>query len=494
MIKQFSADETHEYYLHNIGARRFVLFVICIGSMLGPFALTSVNLALPTIALDLNANAVIVSWMAIGFLLSSVMFMLPIGKLSDRYGRKRFYFWGVLSNVIISSIASFAPNMEWLLVCRLFQGLSMAMVFGSGMAIVSSIYPPSERGSAIGLYIASVYAALTISPILGGWVTEIFGWRSVFWIQVPPSILTILMMLTVKGEWRDPVEKPFDWTGSLIFACWAGTLVYGLSGLPKAGSVVTFVLSFAYFWLFVFHQKRIAYPLVNIQLIQENRIFSFSLLAAVLIYAASYPLSFLLSLFLQFVLNYSPVDAGSVLLLQALIMALVSPFSGKLADRFEARHISTLGCILMALGFFEISFISMLGSSSNVITIGLLLIGLGFGLFSTPNINAAMSSVPRTDVGFASASINLARTIGNLFGMSLVGLLIYTFIGANTFTVEKAGELTSTLLIWVYIAIACAICAAFLSALRGKPEKDRDPELGEELDKDLDRKCDDLII
>jgi len=221
MSKSLSLDETHQYYLTNKAARRFLLLAICLGSMLGPFAMASVNLALPAIALDLNANAVLVSWMPTGFLLSAVMFMLPTGKLADRYGRKRFYFLGILSNGVLSVLASFGQSIEWLLMCRMLQGISMSMVFGSGMAIVSSVYPASERGSAIGLYAASVYTALTLSPVIGGWFTEILGWRSVFWMQTPPSIAVILMLFFIKGEWRDPVKKPFDWTGSLIFALWA---------------------------------------------------------------------------------------------------------------------------------------------------------------------------------------------------------------------------------------------------------------------------------
>ena len=471
MKPQLTLDETHDYYLTHRASRRFVLLSICLGSMLGPFALASVNLALPTIALELNADAVIVSWMPTGFLLSSVMCMLPIGKLSDRYGRKRFYFWGVLATGLFSLLASVGPSMEWLLICRILQGISMSMVFGSGMAILSSIYPASERGSAIGLYAASVYIALTISPAIGGWMTELLSWRSVFWIQAPPAVVVTLMLFKVKGEWKDPVAKPFDWTGSIIFAFWAGTLVYGLSGLPRPSSVITLVLSFAYFWLFIFHQNRIEHPLIRPGMFRENRMFSFSLLAALLAYGATYPMAFLLSLFLQIALGYSPISAANILLLQAMITAFIAPFSGRLSDRFDAGRMATLGCVLMTLGFIQLSFVSTGPRSAEVITVGLVLLGVGFGLFSTPNMNAAMSEISESDIGVASASVNLARTMGNMLGMSLVSLLIYNLIGANEFASDQTDELTSTLRIWVYASIVFTLFSATLSFFRGKMKR-----------------------
>lgn len=467
-MHSLTQDQLNEYYFANKAARRFVLLAICLGSMLAPFALASVNLALPVIALDLNANAVIVSWMPTGFLMTSVMSMLPIGKLSDRYGRKRFYFLGVLFTGVFSVLASLGQTMEWLLFCRLLQGISMSMVFASGMAIITSVYPDSERGAAIGLYAASVYLALTLSPVVGGWVTEAFGWRAVFWIQAPPALMVILMLMTIKGEWRDPLIKPFDWTGAVIFAVWIGTLVYGLSGLPKLSSVVTLAISVPYLWLFLYHQKRIKHPLVNLGMFKKNRVFSFSLLASALTYGACYPLSFLLSLFLQLALGYSPLEAGKLLLLQSLVMAIIAPIAGKLSDRFDAGLISTLGCMIMTLGFIGMSFVSEQAESAKVIAAGLIFIGFGFGLFSTPNINATMSAVPKSEVGVASASVNLARVIGNMLGMSFVSLLIYNLIGANEFTYGQTQELTSTVKIWTYLSIIFSLVALTLSYARGK--------------------------
>lgn len=468
---ELSVSETVEYYKDNNPARRRALFAICLGTMLGPFALASVNLALPTIALALKANAVIVSWMPTGFLLSSVMLMLPMGSLADRYGRKRFYFWGVLSTGILSVAASFGQTMEWLLFCRVLQGISMAMVFGSGMAIVTSIYPANKRGAAMGLYSASVYVALTLSPVLGGWITELLGWRSVFWIPAPISFVVVVLLFGIKGEWKNTLAIPFDWTGSLIFACWAGSLVYGLAGLPKVDSILTLLLSGAFMWLFIYHQNRIKHPLIRPKMFMESRIFSFSLMAASLMYAASYPCIFLLSLYLQLALGYSPIEAGNFMLLQPMMMAILAPFAGRLSDRFEARLISTIGCMLMAMGFFQISRVTYDGNTTSLI-MGLLLVGLGFGFFTTPNNNAAMGSIKKSELGIGAASVNLARTIGNMVGISLVGLLIYNLIGASEFDAGNVHELAKMVRIWMFVSIGFALVSAVFSFSRGKMSRE----------------------
>lgn len=466
--RQLTASETAEYYGNSKAARSFALLTICLGTTLGPIALATVNLALPTIALDLNADAVIVSWMPIGFLLSSVMVMLPMGKLADIYGRKFFYFWGVLITGLLSIAASFGQNMEWLLFCRVLQGISMSMIFGSGMAILTSIYPAKDRGAALGIYSASVYLALTVSPVIGGWITELLGWRAVFWAQAPLSLVVlILMRLAIKGEWKNPERTPFDWTGSAIFACWAGTLVFGLTGLPKTSSIITLAISFPYLWLFLYHQNRVEHPLIRPSMFRQNRIFSFSLAAGTLMYSASYPIGFLLSLFIQLAMGLPPGETGTVLLIQPLVMAITAPLAGRISDRIEARYISTAGCCLMACGYFLISRVEP-GQGAGALFVGQIMMGFGFGLFSTPNNNAAMSSISKSDLGIASASVNLARTMGNMLGMSLVGLLIYNMIGAAEFTADQTDELTRTVHIWMYIAIGFAAASALFSCSRGR--------------------------
>ena len=468
MVPTLSLAETETHYANHSSARTLLLITSCLGAMIGPLSLATTNLALPSIAIDLEANAKTISWIPMGFLVSSVMFMLPAGKLADIFGRKRALLVGIAASTIFSIFSSLVQSIEWLIFLRFLQGFSMAIVFSSGLAILVSVFSDQQRGMAMGWYSGSVYFALTISPFLGGWVTEHLGWRTVFWIQVPLSVLVFAFLLFwIPGEWRKEGRAFFDWTGSAIFAGWAATFVYGVSGLPNWTSVLTLLISACYLWLFVWHQSRVENPLISMRLFTQNRVFSFSLAAAVLMYSVNFPMAFLLSIFLQISKGLTPTHAGLIMLFQAFTMAVIAPIAGRVSDRVEPRVVATLGCCCCILGFL------LIGIASNMapiwtIAAGLVCVGFGFGFFTTPNNSAAMGAIEKSELGTASAAVNLARTIGNLFGMSLMALVIHALIGAQEFTPELSSELLRTMHIWMIIAGCFAMLAATLSFARGR--------------------------
>lgn len=471
MASAFSLAETEAYYARNSSARTLLLVASCLGAMIGPLSLATINLALPSIAIDLEADAKIISWIPMSFLVSTVMFMLPAGKLADIFGRKRTFLTGIALAAVLSALSSMVQNIESLIFLRFLQGLAMAIVFGSGLAIVVSVFSDKQRGMAMGWYSGSVYFALTISPFLGGWFTEHFGWRTVFLIQVPLSILVFAFMLAwVPGEWRKEEKTPFDWTGSAIFAGWAVTFVYGVSGLPNWSSIITLVLSAGYLCLFVWHQSRVENPLISMRLFTQNRVFSFSLAASVLMYSVNFPMAFLLSIFLQIAKGFTPTHAGIIMLSQAFTMAVVAPVAGSISDGVEPRVVATLGCCCCVLGFVLIWIASGMAPIWTMVA-GLVCVGLGFGFFTTPNNSAAMGSVEKTELGTASAAVNLARTVGNLFGMSLMALIILVLIGEQEFTPELNSELMSTVHIWMLVAGCFATLAATLSFARGRTRR-----------------------
>jgi len=217
----------------------------------------------------------------------------------------------------------------------------------------------------------------------------------------------------------------------------------------------------------VLHQSRSRRPLIRIQMFRESRVFSMSLTTSMLMYASNFPLVFLMSLYLQYVLGFSPSHAGQVILLQALSMAIVAPLSGKLADRFQPRLVATVGCAIVACGLFVLSGMNI---DTGAIYIGssLLLIGIGFGLFSTPNNNAIMGATQAHELGAASASMNLARTIGNLVGMSLVNLMVHYYIGDAQFSAAQNPALIRTVELAVYMSLAFVLAACVISGLRGR--------------------------
>jgi len=438
------------------------------GSGLSPLCLDSVNVAIPSMASSLQSDAALISWMPTIFLLSTIALMLPFGKLADSVGRKRIYTLGLAINASASLGAFFSDAIEWILFFRLIQGVGSAMTFGTGIAIITAVFPSHERGLPLGLNTASVYIGLTIAPALGGLLTEAFSWRAVFLIPVPLTLLLLTVIgCYLKGDWRTEQDSSFDWLGTLIFAGWAVAFVVGLTGLPKWPNVFTLFFSVSLFTLFIWHQARHSAPLIRVQIFRESRLFSFSLAAAALMYAATYPLAFLLSLYLQYVRGLGPLESGQVILVQAMAMAILAPFAGKLSDLIEPRVISTTGCISVVTGFVLLSQLSVY-TEPGYISTALLFIGVGFGLFSAPNHNSIMSAVSRNEMGVASATINMARVSGSLIGVSLLNLLINLRLGDSPMSQVETGKLLSVVTLALTVSLGFVICASLLSAARGR--------------------------
>ncbi len=430
--------------------------------------MAAVNVAIPDLAADLQANANKVAWLPTIYLLSNVAFMLPAGKLADMYGRKKVYTLGLIFTALTSILCGFASSIDEVLLWRFLQGIAGAMIFGTGIAIVSSVTPSERRGRALGIVAAFVYVGLTIAPAIGGWLTEHWGWQAVFYFQAPPMLaLALFMLLKLPGEWKSSKQERFDIGGTLLFIAFSFALVLGLSQLNSFSGALLMAGAVLSLLAFIMHQRRREHPLIRVQLFKESRIFSLSLTTSFFMYGSNFAVAFLMSLYLQYVKGLSPSHAGQVLLLQAMAMALVAPFAGRLADKFEPRILATLGCIIVGVGFVLLSQINVL-TSTFVISAALIAMGAGFGLFSTPNNNAIMGAVDEKEVGVASASMNLSRTIGNLFGMSIVNLIIQSMIGAQALASANAEDIVEALSFAFGLSLLGVIIAAITSSVRGR--------------------------
>ena len=464
--------DTDAYYRDNLAAQRVALLVVCLGSFLNPLILSAVHVAVPSIAREFNADAVIVSWIPTSFLLTTVILMLPFGKLSDMYGRKRTYLRGIVILCLASVLASMSPNIYWLIGCRILQGVGAAQIFGTGMAIVTAVYPREKRGGALGFVAASVYVGLTSGPLLGGFFTEHFGWRSVFLFQLPLGVAVVILTLwKLKGDWKAETPPRFDGVGSLIFAAWAISILVGLSSMPSWNGAVVLLLSAAFGWLFFYHQTRVPEPLVQIHAIRANRVFFYSLISAFLLYSATFPVTFLLSLYLQYIKGVSPIVAGQLLIVQAVIMALLAPFAGKLSDRYEPRLLTTIGSLSVAVGFALLVGLAY-DTPNYMVAISQVFIGVGFGFFSTPNNNAAMSSLKKGRLGIASATVNLSRTLGNMIGMGVVMMIIAIFMQDSPITPENYDQLMLSIRLALALSLIYALIAAYFCYARGKMRAD----------------------
>lgn len=461
-------EATREYYRDSPAARLTALLVVCIGSFLTPLSLSAALVAIPAIAADLHADAIYVSWIPATFLISNLVALLPAGRAADIYGRKKVYLIGNVIFLFGSIFAGLSNSIEMLLVFRVVQGVGAAMFFGSGMAIISSVYQDGGRGAALGWVVASVYLGLSAGPVIGGYVTDHFGWHSVFFMLVPLVVLGMIMIkLKLKGEWLSPERQRLDWVGAGLFSLWIVSLFIGLTNLPKLTSLVALPISAVLLYLFVSHCNRVPQPLIKLKVVWENKNISYAIIASIFMYASSYGLQFLLGLYLQYNRGLSPTEAGKMLLVQALTMAILAPISGRLSDRYPPNTIAAVGCLLVATSFVIVLQLDN-ESSMNVVIVALGFLGLGFGLFSTPNNNGALGNVPPASLGIASALMNLSRMIGQLMGTALVTLLMSLYIGNNKIDASHYDSLLSVLMWVTTVSLCCSLAAAYASFIMSK--------------------------
>jgi EmrB/QacA subfamily drug resistance transporter len=448
--------------------RPAALLVTTVGSFLTPFLGSSIAIALPTIGNELKMNAILLGWVSTAYLLAAAMFLVPIGRIADIYGRKKVFTVGVFVYASASVLAAMSHSAAMLISVQVLGGIGAAMIFGTAVAIVTSVFPASERGRVLGINVAAVYIGLSLGPFLGGLLTQHFGWRSIFWVNVILCLLIIaLLFWKLKGEWAEARGEKFDVTGSIIYSLMIIAIMYGFTILPDIVGVALIVAGAGGLVGFIMWETRVKSPVLDIGLFRHNVVFALSNLAALINYSATFAVTFLLSLYLQYIKGFNPEHAGLVLISAPVMQAIFSPVAGRLSDKVEPRIVASAGMGLTAIGLIFFIFLS---SSTNLwyIIAGLLIIGFGFAFFSSPNTNAVMSSVDRRCYGVAAATLATMRQIGMTFSMGLVMLILGIYVGHVQITPQYyAAFVTSVNTTFIVFAILC-FGGIFASLARGR--------------------------
>jgi EmrB/QacA subfamily drug resistance transporter len=406
-----------------------VLVVSLISSFLLPFSATSLNVALPQMGSDLAADSVSLGWIVTAFMLSAAMFLVPIGRIADMRGRRRIFKIGAWIFAITSLLIALVSSPWAVIALRALQGFGGAMIFGNGTALLAAVYPPHERGRVLGINIGTVYLGQSIGPFVGGLLTEHFGWRSIFAVTALLAVATALITSwKLKSEIQAVQDEKFDWAGSFLYCVMMLGLMYGLSILPAPDGFAYLAAGFACLVAFVHRQNTIAHPILQVGLFRGNTVFALSNLAALLNYGATFAVGFLLSLYLQLVKGLSPQDTGLILLCQPVVMALSSPLAGRFSDRIEPRLLASAGMALTCLGLLVLVSLDA-DSGLWLVVLILLMHGLGFGLFSSPNTNAVMGAVEKNAYGIASGIMSTMRVMGQMLSMCICMLIMTNFIG-----------------------------------------------------------------
>jgi len=446
---------------------RVVLFIAVLAGFLTPFDGSAVNIALPTIGKEFSMDAISLSWIATAYLLASAVFLVPFGKIADIYGRKKIFQYGIIIFTLSSLAMTLVPSTNQLILIRVFQGIGSAMIFGTGVALLTGIFPKHERGKVLGIYISSVYFGLSVGPFLGGMLTEYLGWRSIFLVNIPIGFLAVILIIwKLEGEWAECRGERFDLTGSIIYGFTLIAIMYGFSLLPASTGGYLIVTGGISAILFAVYESHARTPVLDIKLFSKSRIFLFSNMAALINYSATFAVTFLLSLYLQYIKEFTPEHAGLILIAQPVFMAAICPLAGRLSDRTEPGLVASFGMGLTTIGLFFLTFIS---ESTPIwyIIISLIILGTGFGFFTSPNTNAVMSAVEKRYYGVASGTLATMRLLGQMLSMGFAMMLFAIYIGPVQITPEYYVPFMNSLQIgFIFFTILCG-AGIFFSLIRG---------------------------
>ncbi|HSV96742.1 MAG TPA: MFS transporter [Spirochaetota bacterium] len=448
--------------------QRAALVIATLAAFITPFMGSAVNIALPAIGAEFAIDAVLLNWVSTAFILASAMFLVPMGRLADLRGRKRVFMAGMGIYTVASILALCAGSASALIACRITQGIGSAMTFGTGLPILISVFPPERRGRVLGINVAAVYLGLSMGPFLGGLITQHLGWRFIFLATVPMGIaILVLVPVYLEGEWAEAKGERFDLAGSLVYGAGLVALIYGFSRLPSTPGIVLSLAGAAALFAFYRIEVTVASPVMNMALFRDNVVFALSNFAALINYSATFASGFLLSLYLQYIKAMTPDSAGIVLVAQPVVMALLSPLAGSLSDRIEPRIVASIGMALTTVGISSFIFLDA-DTPLGLVVFGLVVLGLGFALFSSPNTNAVMSSVESRHYGVASGTLGTMRLTGQMFSMGIAMLIFALVMGRVPITPEHYGQFLASARIAFTIFSALCFAGIFMSLARGK--------------------------
>lgn len=448
---------------------RFLVPTIIAVQFIQPFMVSGVTVALPPIGADLGAGATSLGLLETLFLAGSVAALLPAGRLADASDKATLYKLGLTAFGLTSVLVGLLSSVPWMLLVRFLQGVAAALVAVIGPALLAELVPPERRGRVYGAMIASVYAGLTLGPMVAGLLIDTWGWRAVFFVGGAALLAArVAARRVLPSNWRAPAPGAVHLPSTVLLAGSMLLLVLGTAFL-RAGAIgyALFAAGLALGALFVRVQRRVAQPLVDVDVLMRNIELRNALLVQVLIYTNAIGAAFLLSIYMQVTLGHSARLAGQIIGLGSILMAVVSPFAGILADRYRPAPIALGGVALLAIGAFMLTTLDA-GSSLFLIAAALAVQGVGFALFSSPNMAIVMNSVSRERASMASALVAKGRSFGMLMGVTIAVALISLYLGNEPVDREPLRFLEPMIAaFWVLAILTVAALAFGLAGIRG---------------------------
>jgi MFS family permease len=442
--------------------KNLILLICTVLSFFTVFAVNAVMVVIPSIASEFHMSNIVQNWIIIIFLLVVAVLSVPAGQISGKYGLKKVTILSIVLFIIISIANVLVTSSEQFLACRFILGIALSFINVTSMAMVVSAFAPEERGKALGINITGVYIGLSLSPVLGGILNYNLGWRSVVLFGVP-FLLVILALLLIKidEEWITFENVPIDWKGSLAYGIGMVLFMYGFTILNETLGVILTVLGIVILIIFALIELKQEHPVFDIRFFR-NRKFLSSNFASLSAYLATFAVTTILNYHLQYIKGFDSQTAGIILLAAPLCQVVLAPIAGRLSDRYIPQILAALG---MGLGTVSLVLFSFLNEATSLefLIISMIIYGVGFGLFSPPNTNVIMSSVPPKDTSVASAAVSTMRTVGQAMSMGIL-TLVFAFVMGDVPIIEQYYPLLiSSCQITCIICVVLCIASVFAS-------------------------------
>ena len=447
------------------------LAVVLITNFFSPFCASALNIAVPHIGTEFHSSATSLTWIVVSYVLTNALLSIPFGRIADIYGRKPILRAGILLFFIAALLNIFSPNMQLFFMFRVLQGIGASMIFATNTAILIEAYPASNRGSVLGISVAAVYSGHACGPVIGGLLTHTFGWRAVFVVISSLALIAFIMSMTrfPKEEKRRAAQK-LNSSSIILYIPSLGLLMYGLVSFAQnilsycclaAGAVLVVI--------FIRHEIHTEVPVIEVRLFSGNRVFSLSTLASLFNFASIFAITYLMSLYLQLARGFNADVSGLILISQPILQIVLSPIAGRLSDKKSPAAIASIGMACCTGALFMFSFLNE-HTPILYIVAGLLLTGLGVGLFSSPNSNVILGAVSNKDYGVATSVLSTSRTVGQVVGMAIITIVINKVIGNISIEHVTPGALVLDMHIsFLIFTVICAV--GILFSLKRREEK-----------------------
>ncbi len=424
----------------------YVLAAVVISTFLSTIDGSIVNVALPTLVRELDSSFAIAQWVILGYLLTQTILLLTIGRLGDMLGKKPIYSAGIAIFTVGSLLCAVSPNIEWLILFRIIQAVGAAMALALGVAIVTEAFPSSERGKALGFFGTVVSVGIVVGPTMGGIILEALSWRWIFFVNLPVGILGIFLALRYIPHSRPSGKQRFDYLGAITLGLSLLALLLALTwgqqlGFDEIRILVLFFCSFLFLLVFLFIERCVSEPMIDLHIFRSSQ-FSLGLILGLLAFVAIAGTTLLLPFYLNNMLGYPPRQVGFMMALIPIFLGIVAPLSGTLSDWLGTRPIATVGLAIAVISYFLMSRFD-LETGLFGYAIGVSLLGLGMGIFQSPNNSAIMGAAPPARLGIASGLLSISRTLGQIIGIAVLGAVWAARVSYHAGSIPPGGATTA---------------------------------------------------